>query len=79
MSSEKVESEILERLKANGVTPLIGGLIPEKHTADLLGYASSYFRKLAATGNPAIPFILRGNRRFYKIVDIASFVSKTVQ
>jgi hypothetical protein len=79
MSNENVESEILERLKLINIFPLVGGLIPEKHTADLLGYAPSYFRKLAANGTPVIPFILRGNRRFYKTGDIAAFVSKTVQ
>lgn len=78
MTNESVEQEILERLNSEGVSPLIGGLITENLAAVLLGYAPSYFRRLAANGNPVVPFVLRGNRRLYRICDIASFVTKTI-
>jgi hypothetical protein len=78
MSSKPIEQEILERLNSKGVSPLVGGLIAENSAADLLGYAPSYFRRLAANGNAVIPFVMRGNRRLYRICDIALFVTKTV-
>ncbi|MNR62015.1 hypothetical protein D3C85_1839180 [compost metagenome] len=58
-----------------GVVPLIGGLIPEPATAELIGYAPSYLRRLAAEGLAPLPFVRRGNRRFYKIDDIRRFAS----
>ncbi|MEE3505683.1 MULTISPECIES: DNA-binding protein [unclassified Pseudomonas] len=73
----EIEQEITDRLTAVGVTPLIGGLVPEFAAADLLGYAPSYLRRLAADGLAPIPFVRRGNRRFYKIVDIARFATNT--
>ncbi|MNN77060.1 hypothetical protein D3C81_1934920 [compost metagenome] len=72
---ESVELEIRERLEQMGVTPLIGGLIPEQVTAELLGYAPSYFRRLAKDGHSPLPFVLRGNRRFYKIDDLRRFAA----
>lgn len=72
-----IEKEIGERLAAAGVVPLIGGLVPEPATADLLGYAPSYLRRLAADGLAPLPFVRRGNRRFYKIADIVSFATNT--
>lgn len=78
MSNKSVEQEILERLNSEGVSPLIGGLIAENLAAGLLGYAPSYFRRLAANGSPVLPFVMRGNRRWYRICDIASFVTKTI-
>jgi hypothetical protein len=74
----EIEKEITDRLAAAGVTPLIGGLVPEPATADLLGYAPSYLRRLAADGLAPLPFVRRGNRRFYKIADIVSFATNTV-
>ncbi|VVP89059.1 hypothetical protein PS910_02696 [Pseudomonas fluorescens] len=73
----EIEQEIAERLTAAGVTPLIGGLVPENATADLLGYAPSYLRRLAADGLAPIPYVRRGNRRFYRIADIARFATNT--
>lgn len=78
MPNKLIEGEILEKLNSKGISPLIGGLITESCTADLLGYAPSYFRRLSATGNAVIPFVVRGNRRLYRICDIALFVTKTV-
>jgi hypothetical protein len=72
-----IEDEIATRLAAAGVVPLIGGLVPEPATAELLGYAPSYLRRLAADGLAPIPFVRRGNRRFYKIADIVSFATNT--
>jgi len=79
MKNENLESEIIDRLKSKGVEPLIGGLIPEKYTAELLGYSPSYFRRLSSGGGQVIPYILRGNRRLYRVGDIATFVAKTIQ
>lgn len=72
-----IEDEILSRLALAGVVPLLGGLVPEPATATLLGYAPSYLRRLAAAGQSPLPYILRGNRRFYKIADIGCFVTDT--
>lgn len=73
-----LEEVILDRLASMGVMPLIGGLVPEPATADLLGYAPSYLRRLAAAGQAPLPFVRRGNRRFYKVDDIRRFVTETV-
>lgn len=72
-----VEQDIAQRLSQAGVIPLIGGLVPEPATADLLGYAPSYLRRLAAEGRSPLPFVRRGNRRFYKIADIVRFATDT--
>lgn len=72
-----IEDEIAARLATAGVVPLIGGLVPEPATAELLGYAPSYLRRLAADGLAPLPFVRRGNRRFYKIADIVSFATNT--
>jgi hypothetical protein len=72
-----IEQEIASRLADFGVTPLIGGLVPETATANLLGYAPSYLRRLAAAGLAPIAFVVRGNRRFYRIADIARFATNT--
>lgn len=72
-----VEQDIAQRLSQAGVEPLIGGLVPEFATADLLGYAPSYLRRLAAEGRSPLPFVRRGNRRFYKIADIVRFATDT--
>lgn len=72
-----VEQDVTERLAQVGITPLIGGLVPEPATADLLGYAPSYLRRLAAEGRSPLPFVRRGNRRFYKIADIVRFATET--
>jgi len=73
-----LEEVILDRLANMGVVPLIGGLVPEPATAELLGYAPSYLRRLAAAGQSPLPFVRRGNRRFYKVDDIRRFVTETV-
>ncbi len=73
-----LDEEIHQRLERMGVVPLLGGLIPENATAELLGYAASYLRRLAAAGTPPLPYVRRGNRRFYKIDDIRRFVTKSV-
>lgn len=70
-----IEREIAERLEELNVKPLIGGLIPESVTAELLGYSQNRFRELARTGSSPVPFITRGNRRFYKTNDIARYVT----
>jgi len=72
-----IDQEISDRLSAMGVVPLIGGLVPEPAAADLLGYAPSYLRRLAAEGCSPLPFVRRGNRRFYRIVDIGRFATVT--
>jgi len=72
-----IEEEIYQRLSDLGVKPLIGGLIPEPATAELLGYSASYMRQQAARGLSPLPFIQRGNRRFYRIADIKRFVTET--
>ncbi|WP_237142267.1 helix-turn-helix domain-containing protein [Pseudomonas gregormendelii] len=72
-----IEDEIAARLASAGIVPLIGGLVPEPATAELLGYAPSYLRRLAADGLAPLPFVRRGNRRFYKIADIVSFATNT--
>lgn len=73
-----IEDEICARLQLMEVVPLLGGLIPEFATAELLGYAHSYLRRLAAAGQPPLPYVRRGNRRFYRITDISRFVTETV-
>lgn len=73
-----LEAVILDRLASMGVVPLIGGLVPEPATAELLGYAPSYLRRLAAAGLAPLPYVRRGNRRFYKIDDIRRFATETV-
>lgn len=73
-----IDEEIRQHLERMGVVPLIGGLIPEPATAELLGYSPSYLRRLAADGVAPLPFVRRGNRRFYKIDDIRRFVAETV-
>lgn len=73
-----LDEEIHQRLERMGVVPLLGGLIPENATAELLGYAASYLRRLAAAGTPPLPYVRRGNRRFYKIEDIRRFVTESV-
>ncbi len=73
-----LEEVILDRLASMGVVPLIGGLVPEPATAELLGYAPSYLRRLAAAGQSPLPFVRRGNRRFYKVDDIRRFLTETV-
>lgn len=70
-----IDQEIAARLKELKVVPLLGGLIPEKVTAELLGYSENRFRELARTGAGPLPFITRGNRRFYKTNDIARYVT----
>lgn len=72
-----IEREIIDRLDALEIKPLLGGLIPEKATAELLGYSENAFRRLARTGASPLPFIKRGNRRLYKVNDIAAFVTNT--
>lgn len=72
-----VGDEISERLNAIGVQPLIGGLIPESAAAVLLGYSVSHWRAQAAKGLAPLPHVLRGNRRFYRIMDIERFVTET--
>lgn len=71
-----LDTEIQSRLAAMGVTPLLGGLIPERATADLLGYSHAYMRQQAARGLAPLPFVLRGNRRFYRIEDVRAFVTQ---
>jgi len=72
-----IDEEIRQHLERMGVVPLIGGLVPEPATAELLGYAPSYLRRLASAGVAPLPFIRRGNRRFYKLDDIRRFVTET--
>ena len=74
-----LQQEIQQRLDDMGVQPLVGGLIPEPCAAELLGYAPSYLRRLAAAGMSPVGFVRRGNRRFYKLDDIRLFITKTVQ
>ncbi len=71
-----LDAEIRSRLADMGVVPLLGGLIPERATADLLGYSHAYMRQQAAKGLAPLPFVLRGNRRFYRIEDIRAFVTQ---
>lgn len=73
-----IEDEILTRLERLEVVPLLGGLVPEPVTDTLLGYAPSYLRRLAAAGQSPLPYVLRGNRRFYRVADIGRFVTETV-
>ena len=70
-----IDQEIAARLKELKVVPLLGCLIHEKVTAELLGYSENRFRELARTGAGPLPFITRGNRRFYKTNDIARYVT----
>lgn len=75
---DPIETEIRQHLERLGVIPLVGGLVPEPTTAELLGYAPSYLRRLAAAGQAPLPYVRRGNRRFYKIDDIRRFATETV-
>lgn len=68
-----IDQDISSRLEAMGVVPLIGGLIPEKATAALLGYSPAYMRQQASRGLAPLPYVLRGNRRFYRVGDIRAF------
>lgn len=72
-----IDEEIRQHLERMGVVPLIGGLIPEPATAELLGYSPNYLRRLAADGVAPLPFVRRGNRRFYKVADIRRFVTES--
>lgn len=72
-----VENEIYTRLQQMDVVPLLGGLVPENAAAKLLGYTPSYFRQMASAGQSPLPYVRRGNRRFYKITDISKFVTET--
>lgn len=72
-----LDVEIQSRLSTMGITPLLGGLIPEAATADLLGYSHAYMRQQAARGMAPLPFVRRGNRRFYRIADIRAFVNQS--
>ena len=72
-----LDEEIRAHLVRLGVVPLLGGLIPEAATAEMLGYAPSWLRRLAAAGTPPLPYVRRGNRRFYKLDDIRRFVTDT--
>ncbi|XLX40115.1 DNA-binding protein [Ectopseudomonas mendocina] len=76
--TDLIETEIRAHLERLGVVPLLGGLVPEPVTAELLGYAPSYLRRLAAAGQAPLPYVRRGNRRFYKIDDIRRFATETV-
>lgn len=76
--NDHIEAEIRAQLERLGVVPLLGGLVPEPATAELLGYAPSYLRRLAAAGQSPLPYVRRGNRRFYKIDDIRRFATETV-
>ncbi|MCQ6262061.1 hypothetical protein MLD55_08970 [Alcanivorax sp. MM125-6] len=73
----EVYEDARQRLSDMGVTPLLGGLVPEWATADLLGYSRSWFRQRSAAGQPVLPYVPRGNRRFYKLDDIVRFVTET--
>ncbi|WP_028620550.1 hypothetical protein [Pseudomonas sp. Ant30-3] len=68
-----IDQDIAARLDSMGVVPLIGGLIPEKATAELLGYSPAYMRQQASRGLAPLPYVLRGNRRFYRVRDIRAF------
>lgn len=72
-----IEDEIHTKLQQLEVVPLLGGLVPENAAAKLLGYAPAYFRQLASDGQSPLPYVRRGNRRFYKITDISRFVTET--
>lgn len=72
-----LDAEIAARLEGMKVVPLLGGLIPERAAAELLGYSPAYMRQQAAKGLSLLPFVLRGNRRFYRTEDIRRFVSET--
>ena len=76
--TDLIETEIRAHLERLGVVPLLGGLVPEPAAAELLGYAPSYLRRLAAAGQAPLPYVRRGNRRFYKIDDIRRFATETV-
>lgn len=72
-----IEEEIHTKLQQLEVVPLLGGLVPEKVAGELLGYTSAYFRQLASAGQSPVPYVRRGNRRFYKIADISRFLTET--
>lgn len=74
-----IRAEALQMLADMGITPALGGLIPEKAAAALLGYSYSHFRQRASRGQPLLPYILRGNRRRYRIDDIVRFVSEPTE
>lgn len=67
---------ILAELSKSGIKPLLGDLIPEAATADLLGYNPRYFNELARTGKSPLLFVMRGNRRFYSVTEIARLMTK---
>lgn len=68
-----IHDQILAELKESGITPHLGGLIPEQAAAKLMDYSTEYFRQLASQGSAPIPHIKRGNRRLYKTEDIARY------
>lgn len=72
-----IEGEIINRLQQMNVVPLLGGLVPETATAILLGYTPAYFRQMASAGQSPLPYVRRGNRRFYKVADISRLVTET--
>lgn len=73
----EVIAEIHKKLESLEVTPLTGNLVDEATTAKLLGYAPSHFSRLAAAQKAPVASIRRGNRRFYKIYDIALFLTES--
>lgn len=73
-----LDQEIADRLARMDVVPLIGGLIPERAAATLLGYSPAYMRNQAAKGMSPLPYVQRGNRRLYRVADIKTFVTETV-
>lgn len=75
---DKVNQWIDNFLEKREITPILGELIPEQPTAELLGYAPSYLRRIAACGQSPIPFVKRGNRRLYRLDDIRRFAAETV-
>lgn len=72
-----VRQFIGDRLKAEKVEPLLGTLIPESITADLLGYSRCWYRRLASQGLAPLPFVRRGNRRFYRVDDVVRFYEES--
>lgn len=73
----EIDQEIASRLEVMGIKPLIGGLIPEKAAAELIGYSPAYMRHQASRGLSPLPFVKRGNRRLYRVADIKTFVTET--
>jgi hypothetical protein len=72
-----IDQDIAARLEVMGIKPLIGGLIPEKAAAELIGYSPAYMRHQASRGLSPLPFVKRGNRRLYRVADIKMFVTET--